>query len=291
MKNFGFALVLTLLAGAVLLPALALAQSSTPPIGGNSSSGITFPYWGPILSCSGDYADPSKVHCTSVCDIIKTTSQGTAFATSLLVFIAAPILFLIGGGILLVSAGSPEMITLGRRFLTGTAVGILLVLLSWVIVASILFLIANPATGGVSWPDIVCDPANVPGTIINPGNFDTTPAPPAAGSGNTGGLCGASCQPPKVCSIQNSQPVCIDPVPPPGSPPPPAGSPPAPVSNCNGGQGCSSGNVCVQGGGTYHCQQSSNSCRGLPGGRQGCPTGKVCVSGVGGSVCVDSGGP
>lgn len=266
-----------------------------------SAHNIGIPYWGgagnPILSCTGNPLDPNdnRQPCTSVCDIFHTLQHVIYFGISLVLFVLAPIMFLAGGIMVVLGGANASIISKGRSILWGTVIGVAVALGSFLIVATFLWLVGNNPEGSgkprVKWPQIECNPSDVPG--YPPGGFRSGYEPTSGPDFTTTStapvstLCNPRCVPPQVCSVQNSQYVCINP-----AGPAPTGTTPS-VSNCNGGQGCTTPNtVCTKSsGGTYFCQLKSDSCRGLPGGRLGCPMGKVCVSGFGSSVCVDAGGP
>ena len=88
-------------------------------------------------------------------------------ALTVLLFVIAPILFAVSGGMILFSGASPSLLQLGRKAFYGTVIGVAIALAAYVIVATFLVLIgANispTGKGGVAWPTINCDP-----TLLGP---------------------------------------------------------------------------------------------------------------------------
>jgi hypothetical protein len=115
---------------AVPLVAAAAAQNAT---------GI--PYWAPggLISCTGNYLDQNNSHpCQSVCDLIQTFANIIYFLITICLFVLAPIFFGIGGIMLMVSGANPEMRSRGRSVLTGTVIGVGIILCAYLIVFTFL---------------------------------------------------------------------------------------------------------------------------------------------------------
>ncbi|OGZ53426.1 MAG: hypothetical protein A3B25_01880 [Candidatus Ryanbacteria bacterium RIFCSPLOWO2_01_FULL_48_26] len=72
--------------------------------------------------------------CKSLCDLIHTLIHLIVFGMSITLFGAAPILFAWGGILILTSAGNPGKISDGKKILTGTLIGILIILSAYLIV-------------------------------------------------------------------------------------------------------------------------------------------------------------
>jgi len=96
-------------------PVLTLAQS--------------IPYWGEggLVSCKG-------LECTSLCDLLHTFVNIVYFAVTLALFVFTPILFAYGGIMFMVSGGNPSKRDSAKRILTGTLIGLLIVLFAFLIV-------------------------------------------------------------------------------------------------------------------------------------------------------------
>jgi len=112
-------------------PSTGLALSS-PPI----------PYWGnpPLVSCTGIYmtgiakTSVTQKSCTSLCDLLQTIVNITYFGITLALFVFTPILFAWGGIMYLISGASPGQHENAKKILTGTLVGLLIVLFAFVVI-------------------------------------------------------------------------------------------------------------------------------------------------------------
>jgi hypothetical protein len=181
--------------------------------------------WGDVLSCTGSYLSNDSSHvdaagniiyCSSICDILATGKNILDFILTILLFILAPAYFLYGGFLIMTSGGSEAKWTQAKAVMRQTVIGILIILSSYLIVATFLWAVGNPAEGGVQWPNIACDPKNVPGGELNTDIYratrstDNLPATPTVKS--------SQC----FVSYMGGRSVCY------------TGS-----SNCNGGTQCS----------------------------------------------------
>ena len=148
-------IVMVIVGVGATLPTLALAAFPNP-------------YWGPLVSCGpgaeGPNHTPAPQTCTSLCDLLHTGQNVLNFSLTLVLFIIAPIIIVVGGFMVALSAGNPTMLTQGKKTVTGAAIGILITLGAYLIVATFLW-----ATGaatleggsirghnGVPWPTIQC---------------------------------------------------------------------------------------------------------------------------------------
>ncbi|MEK7138490.1 MAG: hypothetical protein AAB787_03210, partial [Patescibacteria group bacterium] len=141
-------LVVTIL----VLPAVARAEPPTIEklfLGG---------WWGDsetgLLACDG------KI-CTDFCQILQLLNNLLFFGLTLLIYIIAPIRFIIGGVLIMTSAGE-ERLTKGKAMIKGTAIGLLIALGAFAIVATFLWMIGNKSASSgeprVAWPSIHCEP-------------------------------------------------------------------------------------------------------------------------------------
>lgn len=111
-------------------------------------------YWGPLVSCTGNYLASGGTYnsgqgaCTSLCDLINTTVNVIYFAMSIAIFIIAPVLFVLGGIMMMLSGANPEMLSKGRKTLTDTAIGLVIVLCSYLIVNTIITALQINGIGG-----------------------------------------------------------------------------------------------------------------------------------------------
>jgi hypothetical protein len=147
----------------VLLPLVASAHA--PQLWGMPPG-----YWGPILSCSGS-GQGGLPKCTSLCDLLHTFQNVIYFGISLAFFAIAPVLLIWGGVLILIAGANPGLLEQGKKILTGTLIGILIVLCAFLIVNTFLWFLAKSGGGqgtvptGVGWPNIQCNPAGLPGTL------------------------------------------------------------------------------------------------------------------------------
>jgi len=141
MKTF-FRVTLLVSAGAVLLiPIISFAHTAT----------VFPPYWGPLVSCGPGTEKPM---CTDLCDLIHTVQHTIYFGMSLALYAFAPAFFAWGGLMILISGGSPERLGTGKKILTGTVIGIAIVLGAFLIVNT--FISVLGVGDSVGWGNISC---------------------------------------------------------------------------------------------------------------------------------------
>lgn len=89
---------------------------------------------GPFLTCSGAPSEGSELpRCTSVCDILSTGKNILDFAVSLLLFVIAPLMFVYGGIVILVSGGNPGLRSKGTGVVKANIIAILMVMAAFLI--------------------------------------------------------------------------------------------------------------------------------------------------------------
>lgn len=141
---------------------------------------ISIPFWGPIMSCNtqridtsvgmldsskkaytGKYANP----CSSLCDLISTAQRAVYLGITLALFIFAPLIFLIGSFLIIISRGNQKKLEEGKNMLKNTAWGVAIILLAFVIVNTFfVFLGPKISSGKYNWSEIQC-PSDLPGTV------------------------------------------------------------------------------------------------------------------------------
>lgn len=125
-------------------------------------------YWGPLLSCTGNYnnvvpvgADGVSETCNSFCDLLKTGQNVVDFAMTLVIFVGAPAMITFGGIMLLIagSGGAEEKRKMAKDIIVSAVVGVAITLAAYLILATFLWLFGNGPDSAVqvSWPDIQCD--------------------------------------------------------------------------------------------------------------------------------------
>lgn len=83
-------------------------------------------------------------------DLIQTFLNFVAFGITLALFIATPILFAWGGIMIMLAGGSPEKLGQGKKILTGTLIGVLIVLASFLILRTFINFLGIAGIGGFS---------------------------------------------------------------------------------------------------------------------------------------------
>ncbi len=151
-------------------------------------------YWGPLLTCTGDYSatssrDGTYKTCTSACDVIIEFEAILYFALTLVMYVGAPVMLVVGAGMIMFAGANPNLLSQGRKVLFSTVIGVVLALASYVIVSTFLWLV-QPADSAkpVSWPNITCNPKDAPGGELDFSSYNykaptsTTGTPPPASS-------------------------------------------------------------------------------------------------------------
>ncbi len=127
-------------------------------------------YWGPILSCTGSElvntgrTDQELKQCKSFCDLLKTGQNAVYFGMTLVLFLAVPVLLVVGGIMIIFAGANPGLFTQGKKIITGTVVGLMLTLGSFIIVNTLLWAVGAKSEK-VGWPIVSCNPENMPGTL------------------------------------------------------------------------------------------------------------------------------
>jgi hypothetical protein len=113
-------------------------------------------YWGPFVSCTGNpYSDlstnpptPNSKFCKSLDDLIQTFLNVVSFGMTIVLFILAPIFFVWGGVMILIAGASPERLANGKKILTGTVIGVAIILASYLILSLFVGLLGASGIGG-----------------------------------------------------------------------------------------------------------------------------------------------
>jgi hypothetical protein len=121
--------------GMAIMPLAASAAVTAPNIWGMPPG-----YWAPngIVSCTGNYLAGATNSCASLNDLLQTFLNVIYLGMSIALFIIAPILFLVGAIMLITAGANPEMITKGRQTMVGTAIGIVIILCSYLIISIVI---------------------------------------------------------------------------------------------------------------------------------------------------------
>ena len=117
------------------------------------------PFWGlpdgGVISCTG-YTTNDKVgevpmstkqHCTNFCDMVDTVINIIYYAMTLALFVFAPILFVWGGLMILVAGANPSNLESAKKILQGTAIGVVIVLTSFLMIKTLVTVIGFDLPG------------------------------------------------------------------------------------------------------------------------------------------------
>lgn len=119
-------------------------------------------YWGqnpPLLPCGVTDPDTGeKVDCLQcgLCGLLMLGQRIIYLMLSLLFFVVAPIRFIWGGFLILVSRGSSETVNQGRKMIYHTVIGLMIGLGAFLIVQTFLWLLGSLGGDQIGWPDIKC---------------------------------------------------------------------------------------------------------------------------------------
>jgi hypothetical protein len=125
-------------------------------------------YWGPLLSCTGNYnqvvpvgADGVSETCNDFCDLLYTGQNVVDFAITLVFFVGAPAMITFGGIMLMIAGtgGAEENRKMAKDIIVSAIIGIGITLAAYVILSTFLWLVGNGPDSAVqvSWPDIQCN--------------------------------------------------------------------------------------------------------------------------------------
>ena len=97
---------------------------------------------GPIVPCGRAGQDPCKL-----CHLFELASNVVQFLVQF-ALVSAPVFILIGGIMILASAGSPDKVALGKRIITSAVIGVIVALGAWAILGTLF----NALIGGSGFP-------------------------------------------------------------------------------------------------------------------------------------------
>lgn len=124
-------------------------------------------YWGPLLSCTGNYnqlvpvgSEGVSATCNSLCDLLYTGQNVIDFAITLVIFVGAPVMITFGGVMLLIAgtSGAEEKRKMAQDIIVSAVIGVGITLSAYLIVSTFLWIFGNGPNSAirVSWPEIRC---------------------------------------------------------------------------------------------------------------------------------------
>lgn len=105
-------------------------------------------FWGPLVSCTGNYLAGATNSCTNLCDLIGTFINVVYFVMSVAIFIITPIMLVVGSIMVMISGANPEMLGRGKKVLTTTVIGLAIVLCSYLLVNTVITVLGISGVGG-----------------------------------------------------------------------------------------------------------------------------------------------
>ncbi len=135
-QKFFFILPLAL---AVLSPFVTLAASA--PVNYNVWSPSILK--GPLVTCTGTGDGSVKYACESLCDLMSTFANVVYFFIGVVIWIVTPIMFAWSGILFILSRGNTGRTGEARKMITGTVIGILIVLCGYLIIYTFLSVLSN----------------------------------------------------------------------------------------------------------------------------------------------------
>ena len=148
LKNLGAKILLIVIVGSSVAIPLAASAYTTPNLWGTPPG-----FWGPLVSCTGNYLSSNSDGttpnpCTSLCDLVGTFINIVYFGMSIGIFIIAPIMIVTGGIMILMAGANPGMLETGKKALTATVVGLVIVLSAYLIVNTFVTVLNITGVGG-----------------------------------------------------------------------------------------------------------------------------------------------
>ncbi|MGD1003727.1 MAG: hypothetical protein ABR884_04115 [Minisyncoccia bacterium] len=161
----------------ILLVFIIATSAMLPMVSFASSGGATYKtpsiwptgYWGPIVWCTGDYLPNAQqpnqqvavngsapAACTNLCDLIGTAINVIYLLMSIALFFIAPVLMVWGGVTMMFAGANPGSLETGKKILTGTVIGIAIVLCSYLLINTVLGALQVTAIGGFNGNSNTC---------------------------------------------------------------------------------------------------------------------------------------
>jgi hypothetical protein len=157
----------------ILLVFIIGASTVLPMVSFASSGGTAYKvpslwptgYWGPIVWCTGNYIQGATqvalptgqpAACTNLCDLVGTVINVIYLLMSIALFAIAPVLMVWGGVTIMFAGANPGSLETGKKILTGTVIGIAIVLCSYLIINTVLGALKVTTIGGFNGNSNAC---------------------------------------------------------------------------------------------------------------------------------------
>ena len=257
---------------------------------------------GGLVPCGRTYDDPCTLTCEcapcTLCHLFVLIKRIIDFLAIDIIFPLAVLMFVIGGVMFLTAGGSSDRISMVKKILTATAIGVLICFTSWLIINEIINVLVPAASPLKAWNTISCDvPEGGAVACVTNGTCDgvcplgcSVAQDPDCGCTTGNSCCGVECDSSSDsdCAAPSCNLPCDDPT------TKPCGAPISPKpgcfatcpsgTSCPAGQNCV-GNTCVAGCNSYSFLNGSVSPNIVsPGGT----VDTTCNYGVLGIDCIDS---
>lgn len=141
-------LLIISLAVVCVAPTLAFAKSA----GVNSNVWSPGILKGPLVTCTGTGTGKVPYACESLCDLVSTFANVVYFFIGVVIWIVTPILFAWSGLLFMLSQGNPGRQGDAKKMITGTVIGILIVLCAYLIVFTFIKIVGISGVGGFGTP-------------------------------------------------------------------------------------------------------------------------------------------
>ncbi len=148
----------TAVAGAIVALGLIAVPFAASAVSAPNLWGVPPGFWGPLVSCEGNYMtnatpphpNPPSVPktCSNLCDLVQTFVNIIYFVMSVALFIVAPILVMVGAIMIIFAGANPGMLENGKKTITSTVIGIVIILCSYVIISTFLYALNITGIGG-----------------------------------------------------------------------------------------------------------------------------------------------
>ena len=114
---------------------------------------------GPIVVCTGAGPVEGSLgrNCQNLCDLVFQFATIVYLLIAAVIWVIAPIAFVTGGIMYMFAGANPGLASTARKALTGTVIGVVIVLCAYIIIATFLHFLGIGGVGGFNGASI-CQP-------------------------------------------------------------------------------------------------------------------------------------